>query len=338
MNSNFFKAHFDFWGSKKHQIHSICTTLDYRISTNVFFFFSLSVEKLTLNLKEGNNKVSVNETLNLRRLQCCYKMTSTDTYYIHTDKEIRVIDITFSPQLAIEKLPSRVFFYFTSEKNIYGIESGAFFDGHPYKVKLETAFQTEKRITQHVNVKPTMIQYLRSKSECKDESFWETFEPVFVEDMKAGCANPCSPLGLPEGTLDFCLTEEDWNCSNSQFDTTLRREINVDVLPCEKVEYQGERITDSDVEKAINAVNYTGNPQAKLLYEFRSPETMTVSEEYYIMSMVSMVGSIGGTLGLFIGLSFTRTLRSLFRHIREYLEEKEEEERNRVIRVREANK
>ena len=293
----------------KHLEKIILTCLIFVV--NSLFIFYTSEEKLTLNLQENNNKIDVNETLNLRRLQCCYKMTSTDTYYIHTNKEIRIIDITFSPQLAIEKLPTRVFFYFTSEKNVYGIESGAFFDGHPYKVKLETQFQTVKRFTKHVNVKPTMIQYLRSKSECKDESFWETFEPVYVEDMKASCANPCSPLGLPEGTLDFCLTEEDWNCSNSQFDTTLRREINVDVLPCEKIEYQGERITDSDVEKAINAVNYTGNPQAKLMYEFRSPETMTVSEEYYIMSMVNMVGSIGGTLGMCIGFSFSGILSTI---------------------------
>ena len=42
-------------------------------------------------------------------------------------------------------------------------------------------------------------------------------------------------------------------------------------------------------------------PSAILSYSFESPETTTVIEEYLIMNSMKMIGSIGGTIGLFTG-------------------------------------
>ena len=39
-------------------------------------------------------------------------------------------------------------------------------------------------------------------------------------------------------------------------------------------------------------------------YEFEEPGTMTVNEEYFVISTFGFIGYIGGTLGMFIGFDF----------------------------------
>ena len=43
----------------------------------------------------------------------------------------------------------------------------------------------------------------------------------------------------------------------------------------------------------------------KLIYYFGSPEYTKVFEEYLIMNEMGLIGNVGGTLGMFIGFSFT---------------------------------
>ena len=44
---------------------------------------------------------------------------------------------------------------------------------------------------------------------------------------------------------------------------------------------------------------------------FDPPEMVTMHDEYLIYDEVSMIGSIGGTLGMCIGFSFTNTVSCL---------------------------
>ena len=51
---------------------------------------------------------------------------------------------------------------------------------------------------------------------------------------------------------------------------------------------------------------------------FDPPEMVTMHDEYLIYDEVSMIGSIGGTLGMCIGFSFTN-LMSCFLNFIQYL-------------------
>ena len=53
-------------------------------------------------------------------------------------------------------------------------------------------------------------------------------------------------------------------------------------------------------------------------YMFDPPEMVTMHDEYLIYDEVSMIGSIGGTLGMCIGFSFTN-LMSCFLNFIQYL-------------------
>ena len=45
------------------------------------------------------------------------------------------------------------------------------------------------------------------------------------------------------------------------------------------------------------------NPLIVIDYNFDLPQSMTAKEEYYTMPTLSMIGSIGGTLGMLIEFS-----------------------------------
>ena len=50
-------------------------------------------------------------------------------------------------------------------------------------------------------------------------------------------------------------------------------------------------------------------------YNFAPPKTETVHEEYLIYDAIGLIGSVGGTLGMFIGFSFSNTIGTLMKHI-----------------------
>ena len=50
---------------------------------------------------------------------------------------------------------------------------------------------------------------------------------------------------------------------------------------------------------------------ANLAYEIDPPEEVTVFQEYVVYDTISMIGSVGGTLGMFIGFSFTGFISSI---------------------------
>ena len=47
------------------------------------------------------------------------------------------------------------------------------------------------------------------------------------------------------------------------------------------------------------------------MYKFGNPAKVNVLEEYLIYDFITMIGSIGGTLGLCIGFSFSNLFNSL---------------------------
>ena len=47
---------------------------------------------------------------------------------------------------------------------------------------------------------------------------------------------------------------------------------------------------------------------ARIYYKFRLPQNAKVYEEYLITDTITLIGSVGGTLGLFIGFSISNVV------------------------------
>ena len=68
---------------------------------------------------------------------------------------------------------------------------------------------------------------------------------------------------------------------------------------CTTQEYFGK--IDYTDEKSVSKTD----PNTLILYlRYSRPRTVSLSEEYLIYDSIGMVGSVGGTLGMFIGFSF----------------------------------
>ena len=57
-------------------------------------------------------------------------------------------------------------------------------------------------------------------------------------------------------------------------------------------------------------------------YSIKAPATMRVNEEYLIYDFEGLVGSVGGTLGMFIGFSFINVISDILNFFTSLIEKK----------------
>ena len=72
------------------------------------------------------------------------------------------------------------------------------------------------------------------------------------------------------------------------------------------MEYVGKKISEGSREKG----------SIKIGYNFAQPEMIIKYKEHLVFDMTGMVGSVGGTLGMCIGFSFTGITSTMFSYIR----------------------
>ena len=74
--------------------------------------------------------------------------------------------------------------------------------------------------------------------------------------------------------------------------------------PCSILEYSGKL--------DYLELKYDNPKNTMIVYlRFQSPEVLTIYEEYLIYDFNGMLGSIGGTLGMFVGFSFSSIIELL---------------------------
>ena len=115
----------------------------------------------------------------------------------------------------------------------------------------------------------------------------------------------------------MCESDEEIKCSDEQFWNVwyyLRRgQYNETILcpkACETVDYIGEETGFFNVSRYYNGATHG------IAYQFDSPETVTLYEEYLIHNEISLIAYVGGTLGMCIGFSFTNVVTSILNFIK----------------------
>ena len=82
---------------------------------------------------------------------------------------------------------------------------------------------------------------------------------------------------------------------------------------CTILQYSG-KLELKHVRQAIN-----GNAYITIWYKFKVPEYVLVTEEYLIYDSISMIGAVGGTLGMCIGFSFDGIIHYLIHFLPSFL-------------------
>ena len=190
------------------------------------------------------------EVISLRKFKSAYKITSSNPNYEHKNYQERLIQVQFSPAIEKEKLPTKVTFHFSSEENAYGVESQRFYDGEVFEAELERGIILNNLpvsdVFAHVIIKPKLRKVLQEKTGCSDKSYWEQFQPDYIEKVKEKCPIACASRGIPDASLEICQTLSDWKCSEEEFKKSLRKfDFTV---PCTTIGYRGNLQTMADIK------------------------------------------------------------------------------------------
>ena len=113
------------------------------------------------------------------------------------------------------------------------------------------------------------------------------------------------PFSLPfmeSYNISLCKTDEEWECALDVASEHLRNVLSTKSCPssCTIIQYSGEVTYEYEYPYDVYNIQF--------YYTFAYPETMTVYEEYLIYDTIGMIGSIGGTLGMFIGFSCSNVI------------------------------
>ena len=112
----------------------------------------------------------------------------------------------------------------------------------------------------------------------------------------------------------MCETKEENECARKrEEDLGAILQSNGTCKPCTKYDFSGmQTFENENVEK-----KYMHHKQ--LTYKFAYPQVLTIYQEYLIYDGIGMIGSVGGTLGMFIGFSFSNAISSTLNFLQFYM-------------------
>ena len=230
--------------------------------------------------------------------QSCLKISSQIDKVVRRGSGRRIY-IEFITQM----IPDQIKVYFTSETSSYGIFDLEWFDGEPHKEIILSGNKAS------IILKSVEHSYLQD-SECSQISFLEQWKLYLPLTNFSSCTQKCSPWSfLTSERLPFCRWNESIEiieCNREAMKDNYKEFKNISKRPCHILEYFGKKISEGSREKG----------SIKIGYNFAQPEMTIKYKERLVFDMTGMVGSVGGTLGMCIGFSFTGITSTIFSYIR----------------------
>ena len=214
--------------------------------------------------------------------------------------------------------------YFTSEENCYGISNHGWYDGKVVEHKLKLShkhYLTIQEVTDYQNMNET----------CSKDSFFQSlakrFANINLDQVRQnhpikdryGNACPfksiCSPILLPfdsEAGITICNNDVDYYCFDKILSDMKKETLKSNY--CKKICHAREFKTIPDLETPLDGPN-RGLDEIFIYVKFGFPESSidvrpsepfkTIKTEYLVVSWMSLLGNVGGTLGIFVGFSLT---------------------------------
>ena len=139
---------------------------------------------------------------------------------------------------------------------------------------------------------------------CSHLSYYECCVNIFKNENFSNCSKTCIPTSLKSiGSISLaeiptCYPETEdvcnvWDFFDEMFDGKCSQNC---LKSCVIEEYQG-RIDYEDLRTLDTSV-------FRLIFRYALPYKVLITQEYLIYDFIGMVGSVGGTLGMFVGFSF----------------------------------
>ena len=289
---------------------------EYYLDLNISYQALENTLPETLIENELNHFEKTNESVQVVKLNReCFKINSSIGLPLQRES-FKVISLELDFNIYEETLPKKISIYFTSEENAYGAFNFVWKDGE--------AFEKNMKLGEYAVIELTPYEYfyLDDNDQCSHNSFIEQWQSHLLNANFEDCPRKCSSVLLPFDDPPFCgWTDDDHeagNCANEIIheDINKFRISNDHKRPCHILEYKGKVKFEEDIAEA-NLTKY----DLQFGYAFTPPEMTIVYNEYLIFDTIGLIGSIGGTLGMCIGFSFSGLISKMFEFITSYYDE-----------------
>ena len=264
------------------------------------------------NLTLGMNEVDSGLKLHMSDLLTEEKAVSLSLFHnfkltpigIPTRKQLNnVLRCSFESTSGYEGVKFKIGMVLTSDNNTYCNTGVYYLDGaasRQFIVPGESSF---------VLITPEKFVYHQEIEKCRDKPFNHSLAKRMAQYIFQNCTKPCisngwyCKFGTPLDTLPFCQSNSQLECFNKSKRAAAKDLGRENLLkPCTILQY-----------KSVGDTWY--NPkQNEAIFKmiFSKPARVMVKEEYLIYDMLTMIGAVGGTLGLFIGFSFHDLLQGIW--------------------------
>ena len=195
------------------------------------------------------------------------------------------VNIQIDKSIQEENIPSSEI-VFSSEANSYGITMDNWLEGNRQGFHYNQGYR-------FIEIQPRKVVKMVKCS--TSTTFYDCFHSELTKMEFDGCTRKCFSVSTNGNAAPICETMEEFHCSH-KFANQLM--TNSKCLPiCSQISFDKVHDYQEDL--------YRPDAKRNITVAFRIPKmNMKVEEEYLIQDFVGMLGSIGGTLGLFIGFSF----------------------------------
>ena len=261
------------------------------------------ISEIDLNLgknkdEEGNLLLTVEELMN-PLLGLCYAFIPDKENFKLAIENFAVLDATIDTNL------KEVSVFFTSEEDRYGplfTDMGRLM---PLKVSLISGTSVG------VNLKKHVWKKLPSRGNCKqypkEQSFMKCMLEKQVECYRLGNQTcQCIPENnhktqfqlFPIPSWNTCTNDTEYTCGFGKMMSCYYSEMVTKACPlsCEIEKYKGQKVF-------LN--QFPTNSKTMMMKMKYSTMNVQVYEEYEVQDIYSFIGTVGGSLGLFIGFSYT---------------------------------
>ena len=243
-------------------------------------------------VKEGENTTLFGEIIWLEKIITayrgnCFKITSilTNPYLI---RDRTIINIYFNESITEEDFPNWSYIFVTSEKNSYGIVSSNWMNGKILRTQIDAGMRRD------FDLKPVQHSYLTTHPKCSHEAYYDCVSKSILASIKKGVSSQCSMISLP--LLPLCKINKTIEEQKEFLEAYSKgNDQCFGMTYCIVSEYSADEI-------AYRPSMENGT------FEFgfiMSSNSTTIYEEYLIHDGINAIGSVGGTLGMCIGFSFT---------------------------------
>ena len=276
-------------------------------------------DKLILRIGENNIGITQGKLL----LKEIYTEWEGYCYSITTLREINgnYITIKISPNPNADALPSAdrhkkldtIAIYFTSEENLYGITKRNWKDGKVYPISITKEYGRWKVVELGVE---KHIKF----DDCSEYSFYECAGTKISKSDFSNCSVACMPITFPSVSYPpQCKNYESWfedhdgdDCAECNCNWNIINEI------IKNIEFNNEcpRTCSTIQYPVFHEMDYQEEGDSAIIqYKFSIPLVVQANKEYIIFDAIGMIGSVGGTLGLFIGFSFSNVLTIIIEYL-----------------------